>query len=181
MTITVRTNLPEFKSKLNFIKADLQKKAVRQATRAAGSVIQKLAKKFAPVRDSATRKKVRGQLVFPGTLRDSIGVVSKRARPGTIKVMVIPRSGKRTRKGKGSMADRDAYYWAWVEQGHVITGRRVKGGARRRKLERDRLNAAGRRTRPANYLKKAFEQGKDPAVKAFYAKLEIAVQKYSRL
>lgn len=179
----IRTNLPEFKSKLQQIGRDMEKRSVRQATRAAAKVVEKLAKQYAPVRDPATRKVVGGQRILPGVLKASIGMVTKRGPKGTITVMVIPRSGRRTRRGKGSAATRDAYYWAWVEQGHVIApGRkRLAGGERRRRLERARLSAAGRRTRPAWFLKRAWQAGKGPALDAFYAQLEKSFQKYSTL
>ena len=181
--ITIRTNLPEFKAKLKTISKDFEKKAVRSANRAAAAVFQKIAKAEAPIRNPRQRKYVSGALIPPGVLKASIGVVTKKAKPGTVLNMVIPRSGRRTRKGKSSVASRDAYYWAWVEQGHVIApGRkRIAGGTRRRALERTRLKAAGRMTKANPYLRRAFTKGQGRAVDAFYAQLDKAFKKYSAL
>lgn len=171
--ITIRTNLPEFKAKLNQISADMQKRSMRSATRAAATVISKIAKQEAPIRQ--TRKVVKGQIIQPGTLKAAIGVVSKRAPRGTSLMMVIPRSGRKARKVKG--AKLDAYYWAWVEQGHVIG--RVRGGKRTKALQRERAKAAGHRTRPNPYLRRAFNRGQGQAVDAFYKQLDKAFIRYS--
>ena len=177
MSITIRTNLPEFKSKLQQIGADMEKRSVRTATRAAANVIAKIAKSEAPIRK--TRKVIAGQVIPPGVLKASIGLVSKRRPKGTVAYMVIPRSGRRTRKGKGSAASRDAYYWAWVEQGHVIG--RLRGGSRSKAVQRRRLQAAGQMTTPNRYLRRAFTQGQGRAVDAFYESLEKSFVKYSAL
>jgi len=179
--ITVRTNLPEFKSKLNALSGNLQKRIVRDATRAAGRVIQQAAKANAPVRPANVRRTVpkTNQLIPPGVLKASIAVVTKRSPKGAIVMMVIPRSGKKTRKGKGSNYLRDAYYWAWAEQGHVIATTRLKGGARSRGLQRARLKAAGRVTRPSWYLRRAFASGQSRAVAAFYEQLDKSFAKYA--
>lgn len=175
--ITVKTNLPEFKSRLAELSRQMQNRIVRAATRASANVIRAEAKNTAPKREDRIKKKrVPGtkQIVAPGVLKASIGVVRKRSQRGTATYMVIPLSGERTRKGKSPKYQRDAYYWAWVEQGHVIATRRTRlpGGARRRALERERLRAAGRTTRPSWYLRRALQASNGRAVQAFYDSME---------
>lgn len=176
----VRFNLPEFKSELNKVKIDLQRRVVRQGLMAAGGAIRDVARVFAPVREATTRKYVRGtrQPIPPGVLRRAIAVFGRKSPVGTSAVIVVPKAGRRAIKGKGSRYLRDAYYWPWVEGGHVIVPRGARGGARVRKLRRERLRTAGRTVRPRPFLAPALRQGSAEALKRFYAQMEKALARY---
>ncbi len=181
----VKTNLPEFKSKLNQIKQDLQKKVVGRATSAAGGAMREVARKEAPQRPLLRLKYVPGsrQNIPPGLLKRAMMVYRQKSPPGTIKVGVMPRMGKRARKGKGSSYLRDAFYAPWVEFGHIARGpgQRIAGGARRKRLERQRLRSGASFVPPNPFMQRAFRKGQKAAVDAFYDQLEKAFQKYRAL
>lgn len=178
--IQIRTNLPEFKSKLNQISLDLQKRVVRQGAYAAGGVIRDLARQKAPVRTGPKYVPRTKQPIPPGLLKRSISIFSRRSSRGTLAVMVVPKSGRRAVRGKGSSYLRDAYYWAWVEGGHIARGpgQKIKGGERVRRLTRARLRSSGAVVPPHPYLAPAFQQGKTRAVDAFFKQLEKAFLRY---
>lgn len=181
----VHTNLPEFKSKLNQIKLDLQKKVVGRAASAAGGAMREVARKEAPERPLLRIKYVPGtrQNIPPGLIRRAMMVFRQRSAPGTIKVGVMPRMGKRARKGKGSSYLRDAYYAPWVEFGHIARGpgQRIRGGSRRKRLERERLRKGASFVPPNPFMQRAFRKGQKAALDAFYKQLEKAFQKYRTL
>lgn len=181
----VRTNLPEFKSKLNQIRQDLQRKAVSRAVSAAGGAMRDVARKEAPARPLNRIKFVPGsrQAIPPGLIARAMMVYRKRSKPGTVAVGVMPRMGRRARKGKGSSYLRDAYYAPWVEFGHIARGpgQRIKGGSRRKRIERERLRASASFVQPNPFMQRAFRKGQNAAIDAFYVQLEKAFQKYRAL
>ena len=181
----VKTNLPEFKSKLNQIKLDLQRKVVGRAASAAGGAMREVARKEAPERPLMRIKFVPGtrQNIPPGLLKRAMMVYRQRSKPGTVMVGVMPRMGRRARKGKGSSYLRDAYYAPWVEFGHIARGpgQRIRGGARRKRLELQRLLSGSSFVPPNPFMQRAFRKGQRAAIDAFYKQLEKAFLKYRAL
>ncbi|HEY1182233.1 MAG TPA: HK97-gp10 family putative phage morphogenesis protein [Rhodocyclaceae bacterium] len=164
--------LPEFKSRLRFLGYDMERKVMRSAGMAAASVFKRAAAANAPV------GKVNSKTRTPGRLKKNVfaGRSKNRSKPGMELIVVGVRNGKRFQKGK---ENRDAYYWRWVEAGHVATGpgKRLKGGERSRALQRDRLRTAGRTVPGVWFMRRAFDANQDKAVKAFNKRIEARIAK----
>lgn len=171
--VNVTTNLPEFKAQLRAIGTDMERRAVRQASAAAASVFRSAVQRNAPVQAPPGRK---GHVV--GTLRRAIYARKLKAERGT----VIYRIG--VRQGRGEQKrNRDAYYWAWVEQGHIARGPggALKGGVRSKSLQRLRLRAGGGKVVPPHpFFKPAFESAGSRALQVFNERLTRAIAKYSQ-
>lgn len=172
--VRVVTNLPEFRQQLRAIGADMERKAVREAGRAAIAVFRKVAQQHAPMqKPPATRK---GHVV--GTLRRAIYTRRMKSPKGRAVFRLGFRQGTKERAKQ-----RDAYYWAWVEQGHIARGpgQRLKGGANTRALARQRIRASGKGFVEGRFfLKRSYESAQSRALDAFYERLGRAVQKYSQ-
>jgi hypothetical protein len=98
--------------------------------------------------------------------------------------VVAARSGRKyqkVRRGK-QYANLDAFYWPWVEGGHVARGpgQRIRGGMRRRALERKRLRAAGKWVEGRWFLRRAFQTQQTAALQAFEKRLAISIDRYRR-
>jgi hypothetical protein len=92
-------------------------------------------------------------------------------------IVVGVRNGKRYQKGK---ENRDAYYWRWVEAGHVARGpgSRLKGGDRSRALQRKRIKESGGRVvQGVWFMRRAFLANQHQALKAFNARIAARIAK----
>ena len=170
--VNVTTNLPEFKAQLRTIGTDMERRAVRQASAAAAAVFRSAVQRNAPVQAPPGRK---GHMV--GTLRRAIYARKLKAERGT----VIYRIG--VRQGRGEQKrNRDAYYWAWVEQGHVARGpgQRIKGGANSKALQRKRLKSGGGFVQAQPFLAPAFRSAGSRALQVFSERLGRAIDRYSQ-
>ena len=171
--VEVRTNLPEFKSRLREIGQHFEKRAVRGAIRSAAQSFVAPARRLAPVQKPPVRK---GRV--PGTLRRAIYLARpKDQKRGAERYFVGVRSGS-----KEAAKGRDAYYWRWVEMGHIARGpgQRLRGGVRSRALQRGRLKASGGRwVEPRPFLAPAFAAGRERALQVFYTRLTTLVARYS--
>lgn len=174
--ITVKTNLPEFKAQLRALGQDFERKVFRSGVSAAASVFKKLAINEAPV----LKRPKKGAV--SGLLRRAIYVKRSRDRsPGREHYFVGVRQGKAARRRKGGSLD--AYYWRFVHEGHLARGpgNTIRGGRRRRALERSRLNASGAKRVPANrFLARAFSSGKESALRAFTERVQRRIDTENR-
>jgi hypothetical protein len=91
--------------------------------------------------------------------------------------VVGARSGR-----KAGAKGRDAFYWRFLEGGWIPRGQgqRLRGGTRRRALERERLLKGGARRVAYPFLAPAFASGQGAAVAAFYAKIEQRIARESQ-
>lgn len=173
-SITVRTNLPEFKRELQALGQRIERQIVKSAIRAAGRVFVAEAKRVAPVLDRAilTRKKTR----IPGALRSAIRVASSRKsrKNHPVQSVFVKATARQTKRGV------DPFYWRFLEAGWIPRGpgQRFKGGKRRRALERERALAAGA-TKITKYafLRPAFYAKKDQALDAFVKSMNEGIAK----
>lgn len=175
MSVTVTSNIVDFRAQLRAIGADMEKKAVRQASQAAASVFRAAAQKAAPVQKPPSTRK--GHVV--GTLKRAIySRRVKRTPRGTVAYRISIRQGKREQAKK-----RDAFYWVWVEQGHIARGpgQRIKGGANTRALQRKRIRGSGKGVvQPSPFLKPAFSSAGSKALQVFNDRMALAIAKYSQ-
>lgn len=172
------TGLPAFNQRLKELSADMQKKVVRAGATAAGQVFRKGAVALAPSLKNAFARKQNQRI--PGALKRAINASRSRkfSKPGTEVIVVGVRSG-----GKKSNAAKSAFYWRFVEAGHLTRGpgQKIKGGTKRAGLERKRLKASGARFVPGvHFMADAFKGNQDAAIKAFNLRIEARIQKAQR-
>lgn len=165
--------LPDFKARLRDLSVNMRKKVVRAGAMAAANVFKKAAVANAPVLTVPRKHRV------AGTLKKSIfaGRSKGRSSDGVEMIVVGVRHGR-----KAGKTGRDAYYWRWVEDDHVPRGpgQRIRGGVRRRTLERNRLLAAGQVVPGTFFMKKAFDANKERAIAAFSARITARIEKASK-
>jgi hypothetical protein len=136
ITATVK-GIPELREALLGLPAKLRRRALMNALRAAGRVVQKRAREVAP----RLKHPVKGRT--PGLLVKKISVrTSKLARKaGDAGVFINVRPAAKGQRGRNSPTD--PFYWRWIEFGWNPAGRHT-GGLRGNagKRYRRRLNAS---------------------------------------
>lgn len=175
-TFTIRTNLPDFHRQILELRADLQGKSLRGAASAAANVLAK------SVRDQIGAK----GLVRTGVMQRSVYVSRTRrpTGPGVARYFVSIRQGKKAKtvkRGKMKGAVLDAYYWRWVEAGHLVRGpgQAIKGGDRYKNLQRQRLRTSGASKVDGKwFVRDGFNAAKGRAVDVFYERMAKALIKY---
>lgn len=167
--------IPEFSARLRALSADMQRKVVRAGALAAATDFRNAAKANAP-----QSRVSRGRGHTPGQLKRAIvaGRAKNRSKPGIEAYTVVVRAGKARRKNQSS-----AFYWRWVEAGHLVRGpgKKLQGGDKSRALQRQRLQASGAKYVPPNaFLLRAFRARQGQAVAAFNKRIEVRIQKATR-
>lgn len=171
MTVTVKTNLPQFRAEMDRIGRDFIPMA-RTAARAAAVEFAKAVRRFAPKDSGRLRRAViikRARRVPRGTVHYIVGI-----RQGVSQQRI-----KRMRKGAKVDVNLDAFYWRFLEGGWVPRGpgNRIKGGTRRRRLERDRLISQGARFVKKPFIGPAFTTSSERALRTFYDTLSERVSR----
>lgn len=172
------TGLPEFSRRLRALSLDMQRKVTRAGAMAAGNIFRKAAVANAPMRQEPYGNTKAPRV--PGTLKKAIYAARSRVRskPGKELIVVGVRSGKQaSARGKG------AFYWRFVENGHLVRGpgQKIKGGTNRATLERNRLKAGGAKfVPPVFFMKRAFADNQDAAITAFNERIEKRIQKANK-
>ena len=174
--IEVRTNLPDFQRQMREVSDTVKKKAVRSAVGAAASVFRKAVTQEAPV-SNAPHKLAGGRVVMPGNLKKNIYTYRVKPKAGLEHYKVSVRGG-RTAKTMKSGAVKDAYYWKWVHEGHVIGG--VRGGKRTKAVKRQQLKAAGRFIQGRPFLRTGFRKATTEALAKFSDRLGEALKKFNK-
>ena len=175
------TGLQELNRNLVRLADDVQRKHLRGAVAAGARLIRDAAVRnfnaiqdLPDIEDETGRKLPR---IRTGKLARSIYSkwIQEASGNGRQSFLVSVRRGKRFRakkRGKGMTEDKDAYYWTWVEFGHVATGpKKLKGGAWKRQKARKALKAAGRFVAARPFLRPALENNKTAAIEAVRAEL----------
>jgi len=163
--INVRTNLPDVRAQLKALGFDFERRVMRAATRAAASVIMKLAKQRAPVLKEPRRGRV------AGALRAALYVGRDRAVPrGTERQYVSVRAGR---------AKTAPFYWRFLEHGWIPRGpgAKLKGGEKSRALQRNRALAGGARKFQYPFIAPAFYAGQGGAIDAFNSRIAARIAK----
>ncbi len=167
--LRVITNLPDFRRQLAEVGAKVERRVVTNAVRAAARIFRDRARSFAPVlRDPDPRR-------VPGALQRAIVVArSREGQRGTVAYFVGVRASK-AQRGRGI----DPFYWRFLEAGWAPRGpgQRLKGGKRRKALERTR-NAGARIERP--FLAPAFQAAQGAALAAFESRVDAELAKVTR-
>lgn len=166
------TGIPAFASRLRALSLDMQNKVVRSGALAAGTVFKKGAQANAPELKKQDKRRTRGALkkgIYAGRSRS-------KSRPGTEVIVVGVRSGKKA--GKSG----DPFYWRWQEDGWVprAPGKRVKGGEKRKALERSRAKAGGQFVPGRHYFQLSFTSNGQKALEAFNSRLSQRIAKANK-
>lgn len=171
--VEIKFDLPPFKAALDALGDDMERKIVRAATRDAANVFLAKAIAFAPVLKSPRKNR------FIGQLKRALYIFrSKDSTRGREHFVVGVHQGGKSKRGTV-----DAFYWRFVERGHLKRGRgqALRGGKRSRALQRNRLRASGSPFVPAiPFLAPAFATGKEAALKAFTDQIQAGLDKANR-
>lgn len=159
MDVIVRTNLPEFQGKLDALGQKIRTRLVRAALASAGRVFKNSVKAAAPI-----GKARKGH--SPGTLKRSVYVGRSKLTAQGATIFVSAYTGKKHQKH-----NRDAYYAMWVERGHVITRKALRGGEKSRAAQRGTLLGQGKKVDGKWYLKTGFRVSQNAAIDAFYDRI----------
>lgn len=164
------TGLQELNAALNKLAADVQKKHLRGAVAAGARIFRDAAVRNVPVRSGTLKRAIYSKWIQEASGSDrQTFLVSVRRGKGF-------KSTKKTNKRTGKTREttnRDAFYWTWVEFGHVTRGKgqKIKGGTIRRERARKALKAAGNFVPPRPFLRPAFEANKTAAIEAVRVEL----------
>jgi HK97 gp10 family phage protein len=162
------TGLRELNTALTRLADDVARKHVRGAVAAGARIIRDAAVRNVPVRTGKLRRAIYSKWIAAASGRDrqTFLVSVRRGKNFQSK----KRQNKRGRTV--TTRDNDAYYWTWIEFGHVATGpTRIGGGSVRRARARSALKSAGRFVPPRPFLRPAFEANKTAAIEAVRAEL----------
>ena len=171
MSEIVITGLQELNTALAKLTDDVQKKYLRGAAGAGARVI----------RDATKRNIETLPAVVTGTLDRAVFSkwIAGASAPDRATFYISLLHGtkfKMKTKGKRTTKNRDAYYWWWIENGHIIAGAigqkgRIKGGDRARAATRKTAKAVGHYVPPRPFLRPALEKNTTAAIEAVKAEL----------
>lgn len=170
--VAVKVNIPDFKRQLVALGQRMERNIVRRGLRAAGAVFRDEARRRAPVLREPRKGRVAGAL--KRAIQSANSRRSTRGKPEQIVYVRATRA--QTKRGI------DPFYWRFLEGGWVPRGpgKRLKGGKRRRALERERVIAGGAQVVSYPFLKPAFEAVGPRALDAFNAAVTDGITKESK-
>jgi HK97 gp10 family phage protein len=180
MSETIKvTGLQELNAALARLDENVKKKYVRGAVGAGARLIRDAAIKNVAAVIGSTQPKS-GARRRTGRLQRAIysAWLAKESTTDTQSFIVSVKRGRNfqskttTRRGKTfQTSNKDAYYWTWVEFGHVVTKSKIKGGQRRREAARKPLKAAGQFVPARPFMRPALESNKTAAIEAVRVEL----------
>ena len=161
-------NLPEFSARLKALGDKVQRQIVRSGVAAALQVMKRAVKSNAPKGKTGTLK--RSLYVKRSKISSRPGLEYGIVRPYTSSKGKIKRGGARA---VAKALRQDAFYWRFVEAGHIARGpgNAIRGGTRRRRLTRERLLGA-KFVEGRWFIRDSFSQVKSAAISAFNARVE---------
>jgi HK97 gp10 family phage protein len=157
--ITVKVDLARFKRDIGEVRSKVEKIVVRQALRAGARVFRDSARSGAPRLRKADPRRV------PGALARAVVIFRPRSQGrGSITYTVGVRASK-SQKAKGN----DPFYWRFLEAGWMPRGpgQKLRGGSRRKSLERSRARSGGASFVKFPFLDPAFKNSGGAALAAF--------------
>lgn len=164
------TNLPDFKAQLREFGFDMERKVFRSGVAAAANVFKAKAVQLAPTLRVPRKDRT------AGLLKKAIYIKrSKDSRNGLEHYFVGVRQGRAARQRKGGSLD--AFYWRWVEQGHIARGpgQALRGGRRSKAIQRSRYS--GSRVPAYPFLAPAFQRAQQQALQAFNDRVQKRIDK----
>jgi len=168
--VSVRMNLPDFRRELRALGTKLERRIVRAAVRDAGKVFVEAAQQAAPRLRRPDRRRI------TGALRGGIVTGPSRfdRRKGVVKFFVGVKHSKRV-AGRAL----DPFYWRFLEGGWIPRGpgRKLRGGAKSRSLQRERVLKAGGRKARYPFFEPAFRRAQGRALAAFTRAMDAGIAK----
>jgi HK97 gp10 family phage protein len=168
-TVTMRVDgAQELARALKAFGPKIAQNGLRAAVNAGATVVRKEVEARAPIGESGTLKRA----IFQKALRDLSG------RDRAVFVVGLKRGKKyrNVKRGKKTV-NQDAYYWTWVEFGHMVVPRGGRGSIRSRRRV---ASSVGRRVQPRPFMRPAFEQSKYAALEAIKQKLRDRIDEERR-
>lgn len=162
------TGLTELNTALRKLAEDVQKKYLRGGVAAGARVVKSAAVRNVPVKSGTLRRAIYSKWMreASGNERQTFLVSVRRGKRYQAKTVTSKKGRSRTTKNN------DAYYWTWVEFGHVATGpTKIKGGTARREKARKALKSSGKFVPPRPFLRPAFEANKLAIIEAVRVEL----------
>ena len=165
-SLAVKVNLPDFSRQLREVSARVERLGVAAGLRAAGRVFRDEARSLAPVLREPDRRRI------AGALRRSIVLWKTRSPRGIVSYRVGV-AAKRVVRGRTI----DPFYWRFLEDGWIPRGpgRKLRGGKRSTRLQRERLIAGGAQRSQYPFLAPAFARKGTAALAAFNERLTVAL------
>lgn len=169
------SGLPEFQRALAQIGQRMGDRALRPAAAAGARLVRKAVKDAAPIGPYRVKHRGRGRTTPAGVLRRAalLKFARELSAPGQAGYIVTLRMGKRAQQ-----ANRDAFYWPWVEAGHRIVPRRGSAAGGNATL-RARRSAArgGLRVPPHPFFGPAVESSAAQATRVMRERLAAELAK----
>lgn len=173
-TITLRVEgLEAVASQLGAFDAKTARNILRRSTAAGARIIRDKIKETAPV--AASPHKRAWGIIPPGTIKRSpVAVWARELSEQTDQVYIVTlRRGKKHQRA--SKANKDAYYWPWVEYGHKIVPRKAKGSAKQ--SWKARRSEATRMVAPRPFFNPAVDASSSAASAAIVERLKQEIVK----
>jgi hypothetical protein len=166
--VALRVNIADFRRDLQALGDRVTRRVVRNAVVASARALVPIARSQAPILKSQDKRRT------PGALRRAIYAGRPKADGQSVSARVSVR-GKPQKNRKGRVAD--AFYWRFLEGGWTPRGpgKRLRGGTRRRALERRRNAAAGARSYRFPFLAPAFERAQSQMLRIFEERITAGI------
>lgn len=170
--------LSEFQRALEQLPKNIGRNVLRGAVRAGAVVLQKEAIRLAPEYQGDDKRVTSGS-IKAAIYEKQIAELSNELLQ-TFYVGVKRGYGRQKGGGKftpikfvgGKVASLDAYYWTWVEFGHAYVPPRPKGVTQERHRLAHKTGSGAIWIEPRPFMRPAFANAKDDAIKAMVAYLE---------
>ena len=171
MSEIVITGLQELNTALAKLTDDVQKKYLRGAAGAGARVI-----KDATKRNIETLPAVVTGDMDRAVFSKWIAGASAPDRATFYISLLHGTKFKMKTKGKRTTKNRDAYYWWWIENGHIIAGPgattgKLRGSKGSKERTRKKLKAVGQFVQGRPFLRPALEKNTTAAIEAVKAEL----------
>jgi hypothetical protein len=173
-TITLRVEgLEAIANQLGAFDARTARNILRRSTAAGARIIRDKIKETAPVATSP-HKRAWG-VIPPGTIKRSpVSVWARELSVQDDQVYIVTlRRGKKHQRA--SKANKDAYYWPWVEYGHKIVPRKAKNSANQ--TWKARRTSATRMVEPRPFFIPAVNASSEAASAAIVDRLKQEIVK----
>lgn len=184
--LSIKLEIPDFTAQLKKFERKVQKGIAARAVNKGARVFKVFAQRKAPVLARANKYRIKGLLQ-----RTIIVAKSKFNNKTRIEYTVMVKGPKRIKsavkrlKAKRKAAGRatDAFYWYFLEHGWAPRrpGQALRGGDRKKRLQRERNRAAGNTFITGKaFFAKAFRQAQGPALLAVIREMNAGIDEENK-
>ncbi|MEI6317418.1 MAG: HK97-gp10 family putative phage morphogenesis protein [Pseudomonadota bacterium] len=167
--VTVKTNIADFRRELRDLGRRIERRVVRNAVVATARALVPIARAEAPRLRSPDKRRQ------AGALARAIYVAKPKATAESVSARVSVRG--KPAGGRKSKKVADAFYWRFLEGGWTPRGpgKRLRGGVRRRALERRRNAAGGAKSYRYPFLQPAFRKAQAQLLEVFHQRMAAGI------